>query len=212
MYAAEYLKFTSNTIFEIALDCGYESTAAFSKAFKKLYGESPTSFRDQNNFIALLEEKKPSYTITTFNAIEIKTQKVSTTADSNFEAFYKDTKNAHTAFKAATNKWMLLWDEDPKLTQVSEYQFQIGFNAEEISKATSKCKTVKLNGYYAIFSAESLAETPFESWHEIAHTALELDHIKLREAPYIEFFTNSCLDSIHTFFPYKIAMPIQKMS
>ena len=54
----EYLKYSYRNILEIALTVGYESTAAFSKAFKKLYGQSPNAFRQANkvNIASSLQE------------------------------------------------------------------------------------------------------------------------------------------------------------
>ncbi|MCR6799287.1 AraC family transcriptional regulator [Bacillus paranthracis] len=41
----EDLKNTNNTILEIALDCGFSSVSVYNQLFKRLYGETPGSFR-----------------------------------------------------------------------------------------------------------------------------------------------------------------------
>ncbi|TRX57727.1 AraC family transcriptional regulator [Fulvivirga sp. M361] len=46
--AAEYLKFSTNNITEIACDVGYSDIAAFSKAFKKHFNCSPSAFRSSH--------------------------------------------------------------------------------------------------------------------------------------------------------------------
>jgi len=43
--AAVLLKNTQKTILAIALEVGYQSEAHFSKAFKAIYGLSPSQFR-----------------------------------------------------------------------------------------------------------------------------------------------------------------------
>ena len=43
--AAESLKSTDNRIIDIALDCGFSSSEAFSRAFGKEYGCSPKNYR-----------------------------------------------------------------------------------------------------------------------------------------------------------------------
>ena len=43
--AAEYLKYSSYSISDIAFDIGYADVAAFSKAFKLHFGVNPTAFR-----------------------------------------------------------------------------------------------------------------------------------------------------------------------
>lgn len=44
--AAEYLKYSEIGVADIAYEVGFEDRAAFSKAFKKKYGFSPSAFRD----------------------------------------------------------------------------------------------------------------------------------------------------------------------
>lgn len=51
--AAQYLKYSAVGVSDIAYEVGFEDRAAFSKAFKKKYGCSPSAFRDSN--VALLE-------------------------------------------------------------------------------------------------------------------------------------------------------------
>lgn len=43
--AAEYLKYSNEQIFEIAINLGFSDLAVFSKAFKKRFNCSPTAFR-----------------------------------------------------------------------------------------------------------------------------------------------------------------------
>ena len=46
--AAQYLKYSEMGVSEIAYEVGFEDRAAFSKAFKKKYGRSPSAFRIGN--------------------------------------------------------------------------------------------------------------------------------------------------------------------
>ena len=43
--AKDKLRYSKDSIFEIALDCGFDNTAYFSNTFKKYIGVSPTQFR-----------------------------------------------------------------------------------------------------------------------------------------------------------------------
>lgn len=56
--AAQYLMYSDTGISEIAYEVGFEDRAAFSKAFKSKYGNSPSVFRTQNE--QLLEATKQS--------------------------------------------------------------------------------------------------------------------------------------------------------
>lgn len=49
--AAQYLKFTNSSVSDIAFEVGFEDIAAFSKAFKKKYDSTPTSFRNSKKSI-----------------------------------------------------------------------------------------------------------------------------------------------------------------
>ncbi|MBL0684626.1 helix-turn-helix domain-containing protein [Aquimarina mytili] len=44
--AAQYLKYSNNTISDIALEVGYSDIAAFSKAFKNQFNCAPSQFRE----------------------------------------------------------------------------------------------------------------------------------------------------------------------
>ncbi len=44
--AAQYLKYSDNTISDIAFEVGYSDVAAFSKAFKNQFNSSPSQFRE----------------------------------------------------------------------------------------------------------------------------------------------------------------------
>ncbi len=47
--AASHLKYTSNSITHIALDAGYQTHEAFTRAFKSAFGCSPSDFRSGNS-------------------------------------------------------------------------------------------------------------------------------------------------------------------
>lgn len=43
--AATAMSFTGRSVMDVALDCGYETPEAFSRAFRKRFGQSPQQFR-----------------------------------------------------------------------------------------------------------------------------------------------------------------------
>ena len=70
--SAEYLTYTREDILDIALAIGYESTAAFSKAFKKLYGQSPSDYRQCHSPQRILLEEaddSPAYSLAQFEGL-----------------------------------------------------------------------------------------------------------------------------------------------
>jgi AraC family transcriptional regulator len=53
------LAFRDRAIMEVALDCGYESHEAFSRAFKKAFGQTPSEFRAGPQWPSWLESYQP---------------------------------------------------------------------------------------------------------------------------------------------------------
>ena len=49
--AAEYLKYSSSKIVDIAFEIGFEDIASFSKAFKNKYQSTPSAFRKRCNLL-----------------------------------------------------------------------------------------------------------------------------------------------------------------
>lgn len=55
--AAQYLKYSDISISDIAFEIGFEDRAAFSKAFKKKYDCSPSTFREKNESVRIATQK-----------------------------------------------------------------------------------------------------------------------------------------------------------
>ena len=141
--AAEYLKYSSKSIFDIAFDSGYGSTAAFSKAFKKLYGQAPSAFREE--YHSSLPSKLTEefyYTLTYFDALKLHTLKVALDLDISFEGFYEHVKATFDRQDPETHSWMLMWDEDPELTRVAESRYFVVISPDVIISFKKKKKCI----------------------------------------------------------------------
>jgi AraC family transcriptional regulator len=57
--ASSLLAFRPDGILEVALDSGYESHEAFTRAFKKLMGQTPSEFRERPDWRAWSEANQP---------------------------------------------------------------------------------------------------------------------------------------------------------
>ena len=66
-----------------------------------------------------------------------------------------------------------------------------------------------MKGKYALFDATIFQDFALELWHELAYLLLDLDGGVLRAAPYLEWYSDAALRGPETFFPYKIAIPIE---
>ena len=208
--AADYLKYTPKNIAAIAFDIDYKSTAAFSKAFKKQYGLTPSGFREKNNVNQLFKNREqPNFRVEYFSEYEIGMFKIPIPPNITFEGFYNNTKTEFGKLNTNTKQWILLWDEDPILSKVSESRYFIGINPNEISNQKEPFRMITLKGRYAIFEAASLREFEYKNWAELAYLVLGLKGIKLRKDSYLEWFSITSLSSLNSFFPDKIAIPIR---
>jgi len=61
--AAYRLVYNSSSVTEIALDSGFESPAAFSRAFSRLFGESPSRFRKRGKALTEQYRQPPRVTL-----------------------------------------------------------------------------------------------------------------------------------------------------
>ena len=133
--AADYLKYTSESITAIAFEIEYNSRVAFSKAFKKQYGLTPSDFRKKNDVTHLLKNiKKLNFSVAHFDEDKICIFKVPILSNTDYEDFYKSTKTEFDKLNINTKQWILLWDEAPELSKVFESRCFIGINSTEISK------------------------------------------------------------------------------
>jgi AraC-like DNA-binding protein len=210
--SAEYLTYTTNGIFDIALAVGYESTAAFSKAFKKVYGESPSAFRQKNDFNHLLKQitrKKPHYTITYFEESKIHTCKVVIAPDISEDELFESFKTTFGQLNTNANQWTLLWDEDPELCTVAESRYFVKIDTDTILDDENSRRILSLKGRYALFEADALIAFPYTVWHIVVSLVLDIDKRILRKGLYLEWFPVCSLDSSASLIPDKIAVPIQ---
>ena len=56
-YAMQELLYTEKNIMQIAVDCGFSNASVFSKAFKDMYGLTPSDYREQWKAAALQKKK-----------------------------------------------------------------------------------------------------------------------------------------------------------
>lgn len=209
--ALEYLLYTSDSIAAIAFAVGYESSAAFSKAFKKLFEQSPTDYRKANKAALPVEHKydqEPFYSIEYLEAYNVLNKKVSLPSTFTYDTFFDTVKSAISDFASEATAWMLLWDEDPELALVADSRFYIGVDSNQASNQQQCEADISIKGRYAIFKPKTFQNQPYEHWQHLACLILDLHGKTLRDNFYIEYFSSSSLASMDLFRPKKIAIPI----
>ncbi len=209
--SAEYLIYTTISIFDIALLSGYESTAAYSKAFKKYYQQSPSAFRKNYSEKHKVEEvnlAQLEYSVESFKESPLDAFKiVFDTSISEDEHFSKIKAVIH-QLDLKVDHWVLLWEEDPELCQLSESRYFLALNPKASRSYQLPHQEMALEGEYATFDTAHLEDYPYEVWHALAYSRLHKDGIVPRMTNYIEWYAGDSYQSMETFLPVKVGIPI----
>ena len=209
--AAEYLKYSSKSILEIALLIGYESSAAFGKAFKKLYGQSPYDFRQLNKMSKIAGpegSQELCYCVLFLEESKVDARKVEIPSDLTWEDVYSGAKTAYHQLKEPSGQFILLWDEDPEISALSHSRFFLGVEGHK-PRNSSDYHCLTIEGRYALFDTTIFEHHSYENWHTLAHLTLDVEGRNFREAPYIEWFAATSLEGRDHFLPDKIAIAIE---
>ncbi len=205
--SAEYLFYSSKSIFEIAIEVGYESTSSFSKMFKKTYGVSPSEYRKANKKNSLLKNNDIKYNSERFLTQNVRVKKLTFRTGISFDEFYQLIKTTYQATNKNNENFMILWDEDPQMIQSKTSRCFIAFENSNSEQLTDKIPI--LRGKYIRFDTSSFKMFDYSEWHKVAFSLLELENIEMRESTYIEHFTFKSLESINSFYPQFISTAIE---
>lgn len=206
--AAEYLSYSSKSIFEIAVAVGYESSASLSKMFKKSYGKSPTDYRETyKKVITLKPINVPLFSVDEFDHKDIYAKKVIFDLNMSFNEFYLLIKNTYEAMELVKKDFMILWDEDPETNNLQSSRCFIIVKDHHASEVGDFPPTTE--GKYAHFNTSLFQSFDMEDWHKIAFHVLETEEIQMRESTYVEHFCSESLRCLETFIPYRISTAIE---
>ena len=208
--AAEALWYTSIPVYDIALEAGYESTAAFSKAFKKCYGDAPSAFRKKGPLNQVSDQVDlPKFEIRHFSDLRVQAVKVVFSPTVSEEDFFAAIQAAYQEAEVQSESWMLLWTEDPDLSILAESRLHLGWAPSGGMAALADGTEMQtLEGRYAIFDAADFKPEEYEIWHAWAILALGVAGHRLAESPYIEWFNQDAFDSLEAYLPCQIGVPI----
>ncbi|MEM6722763.1 MAG: AraC family transcriptional regulator [Bacteroidota bacterium] len=207
--AAEYLLYSGQSILEIAFNVGYETTASFSKAFKKSYQSSPSAYRKKYKELSLdlpTTSQPRAYTIRRFDPSNLLVKKITFKVDISEVAFLKHTQTILEQWKASERAFMYLWDEDPYQCLFPETRV---FLCMEGLSSLPGDGLPNTQGRYAFFDTSLFGDINCEEWHRLAYLILELDQIKIQDRAFIEYFPAGAIKNLASFYPTQIAIPIQ---
>jgi AraC family transcriptional regulator len=197
--AAMNLRSTGLSVTDISFKIGYETPAAFAKAFRERFGITPTGFRTKNG-------KSSGNKLLFQTTEEIMKPEIRTLEDQKV-LFVRRTGNygqaAEEAWKTLMKHtfWRMLTDrsvkfigisrDDPKLTEESKLRYDacITVKVDVKPKGEIGAQTLK-GGKYAVFLHEGQYEQFNETYDLIFSEWLPRSGYKLRETPCYELYLN----------------------
>ena len=201
--AAFRLNSSCDEITLIALDAGYETPAAFTRAFKKHFRMSPLEFRGKNSFanpgksssniikIREVIKMKPEFrTIKDIDVIYVrKTGAYQKAATSAWESICKFAYSRKLISKES--QMLSISYDDPKITEADKLRYEACISIDKPVKPEGEVGTQTIKGgIYAVF----LHKGPYENLHEtytgIFSGWLPESGEKLRDLPCIEHYLN----------------------
>lgn len=206
--AAEYLKYSNHTIFDIALEVGYADIAAFSKAFKKHFNCSPTSFRNSNDLKEEIIQKVIEDDI--FIASKELVFEIETLPE--FEILYLNFKGTYDDIKGINKTWsqLLTYADKKKILDEDSIVLAEILDDDEISE-TIQCRynaaiilpenhTITAEGLfdiktvapqkYAKFIHKGSYESSVETYDLIYSRWMTTIQLEFADKPTLEFYVN----------------------
>jgi AraC family transcriptional regulator len=224
--AAEYLKYSSSKIVDIAFEIGFEDIASFSKAFKNKYNSSPSAFRKRCKALHYLTKE-------TLLAEQAERTKLSFEIEylPDFEILYLEHKGAYDNLTPLHKMWDLFFTYLKKNNLYSEKSIILGecLDDDEISDAIH-CRynlalildrplSFTLDGFfqtkihqrqkYAKFIHKGSYETCPETYQKIYAFWMFDVNLELKDAPTLEFYLNDSATTPTAELLTEIYIPVQ---
>ncbi len=194
---AKLLKYSDNSVSDIAYKIGYETPTSFNKSFKKQFGVSPSQFRKNPNHS--FEIIKNVIKKTTFN-LEIETITIApirvlsnqTKGLVKKEETWEELMNyAHqkNLISSETKRYGITWD-DPSITSMEHIRYDACISIErEISHSRFAIKQI-VGGKYMCFTYQGDYQFIGDVYDQIFRNYILPKKINLREAPLFDQLLN----------------------
>ena len=199
--AVKLLRYSSQPIYEIAYQVGYETVSAFSKGFKKQFGVSPTSIRKHENQI--IKQNKNSnmsdfqLAETTKNIKDIqvifqqsKGKIGDNTTKANWDTLFKHAQK-HQIINAESKFYGINWD-DPEITTLEKVRYDacISINNDSALNTEFSNKTIA-GGKYLCFLYKGDYQNLGLVYNQIFRDWIIKMDYDLRDEPIFEQYINN---------------------
>lgn len=209
--AAFKLKYDNSNIIEIAYEAGYETPAAFTRAFKQHYGIPPSEYKQGNNMKYFIE-RKPEYYIylkelmmKNFIGIKelddlnvISVRKTGKYSDSACEAWsvlckfaYMNTVGKQDKLITPESKFIGRSFDDPKITPEEKLRYEACITVKkDVETEGEVFKSIISGGKYAVFLHKGSYENLKDTYEAIFMEWLPNSDNTLRDVPCFEIYLN----------------------
>lgn len=181
--AHQLIIYKDQSIIDIAINAGFESHEAFSRAFKKACGFSPSQFRDNNNWsyweqspYCLPEESKKNMNVEIRNINKIRLAAIEHRGDPSLVAHSVNkiidwAKAQPISLKPKPGEAFAFAYDDPKTTPASEFRLDLAIKIPENFKLTGDIVEKNLPaGRYAVVmhkgSRDQIADTVYSLYRD----------------------------------------------
>ena len=204
--AAHRLACTARPVTEIALSAGYETAAAFNKAFRRRFRTTPTAFRRLRNAAEVLkrsrEAARPPLEETTMLKPHIQTRPQTRCVFVRRTGKYDH--SAGEAWRAVCgfafprglvgpgSQMIGISHDDPQITAEDQLRYDACITVDrEVAPEGEVGVTTIAGGKYAVFTHQGPYERLSDTYREIFGAWLPGSGTRLREVPSFEIYLNS---------------------
>jgi len=220
--AAMLLKTTDRSVTQIAFDAGYETHEAFTRAFRQLFGVSPSQFRaDRRIEIALtstISEQEESFMSATPN-VEVRTLPPKRVAFVRHVGPYTEVGQVFERFCAWAGRQGLfgpstqvigIGHDDPSITPPDKQRFDCCVTVGESFQPAGEIGVQTIEGgEYAVLMHHGSYETLAESYRALYGVWLPVSGREPRHAPPFEIYHNSPKNTPPEQLLTEIHMPLE---
>jgi len=199
--AASQLQSQNMGITDIAYGCGYETPAAFSKAFKQQFLVTPTEFRQDWQTILSRYRYEPDI---------LKEFSMDYKIENRDEQCVLFTRRRGDYMQSAPLAWQAMDEyaekenlynektqmigvchDSPEITDKDKIRYDACISADESTRADGEfgIQTIR-GGDYAVFMHEGSYETLIDTYDQIAHEWIANQERELDDAPVFEIYLN----------------------
>lgn len=223
--AAQYLRYSEESISEIAMDVGFGGVAAFSKAFRSRFGCSPRAFR-KDSLSVHLEEWKAEGQLAELEPISFETEVLPDMYVLGLE--YHGPYDDFEGIKATWEKFLTYVDQqdlirpnsiflaeildDEDITDKINCRYNVALVLEKPLPAAPQglFQVKRLPGQrYAKFMHQGPHEASSETYQRIFGSWLEGIQLEWDDGPILEFYLNDEEDTAPADLLTEIYIPVQ---